>query len=306
MDAGASEGVALTPATASFQLQTTNGGSDAVAALSVGGSVLYVQRGAGAIREFAYNYSADKYLGQDLNILARHMLRDVDVVAWSWQQEPYAVLWSVLSDGTLAGLTYMKEQEIVGWHRHTTAGSFVDVAGIPGTPDDQVWFLVRRGGQVLNKVRYGAMCNADGGTIDGLEVSAGGSLTLGQAATSVHVGLPYVSRVVPNLPELQTQQGWSLMHDRKILAVRARVYRSMSFLAGVGDSLAPIIDRDITGGLFATTPFFSEGTDLDLDTCAGWSAASPLVFQVQSATPLTILALVTTLEISPYTGGGTF
>ena len=31
-----SEGVALTPATASFQLQTTNGGSDAVAALSVG------------------------------------------------------------------------------------------------------------------------------------------------------------------------------------------------------------------------------------------------------------------------------
>lgn len=50
-----SEGVALTPATASFQLQTTNGGSDAVAALSVGGSVLYVQRGAGAIREFAYN-----------------------------------------------------------------------------------------------------------------------------------------------------------------------------------------------------------------------------------------------------------
>ena len=131
-------------------------------------------------------------------------------------------------------------------------------------------------------------------------------MTLGQAATSVHVGLPYVSRVVPNLPELQTQQGWSLMHDRKILAVRARVYRSMSFLAGVGDSLAPIIDRDITGGLFATTPFFSEGTDLDLDTCAGWSAASPLVFQVQSATPLTILALVTTLEISPYTGGGTF
>lgn len=338
-----SEGVALTPATASFQLQTTNGGSDAVAALSVGGSVLYVQRGAGAIREFAYNYSADKYLGQDLNILARHMLRDVDVVAWSWQQEPYAVLWSVLSDGTLAGLTYMKEQEIVGWHRHTTAGDFVDVAGIPGTPDDQVWFLVRRGGQVFVErlepffdsddlaeayyldsaldyqgeaaARFDGLVHlagqavqvfADGGTIDGLEVSADGSLTLGQAATSVHVGLPYVSRVVPNLPELQTQQGWSLMHDRKILAVRARVYRSMSFLAGVGDSLAPIIDRDITGGLFATTPFFSEGTDLDLDTCAGWSAASPLVFQVQSATPLTILALVTTLEISPYTGGGTF
>lgn len=338
-----SEGVALTPATASFQLQTTNGGSDAVAALSVGGSVLYVQRGSGAIREFAYNYSADKYLGQDLTILARHILKDVDVVAWSWQQEPYAILWCVLSDGTLAGLTYMKEQEIIGWHRHATDGQFLDVAGIPGTPDDQLWFLVRRGGTVCverldtffdsdelaeayfldSSLNYQGeplasfygldhlagrqvQVFADGGTIDGLEVGADGSLTLKHAASSVHVGLPYVSRVVPNLPELQTQQGWTLMHDRKILAVRARVYRSMSFLAGLEGALSPIVDRDITGGLFSTVPFFSEGTDLDLDVCGGWSASSPLVFEVSSATPLTILALVTTLEISPYTGGGTF
>lgn len=338
-----SEGVALTPSTASFQLQTTNGGSDAVAALSVGGSVLYVQRGSGAIREFAYNYSADKYLGQDLTILARHILKDVDVVAWSWQQEPYAILWCVLSDGTLAGLTYMKEQEIIGWHRHATDGQFLDVAGIPGTPDDQLWFLVRRGGTVCverldtffdsdelaeayfldSSLNYQGeplasfygldhlagrqvQVFADGGTIDGLEVGADGSLTLKHAASSVHVGLPYVSRVVPNLPELQTQQGWTLMHDRKILAVRARVYRSMSFLAGLEGALSPIVDRDITGGLFSTVPFFSEGTDLDLDVCGGWSASSPLVFEVSSATPLTILALVTTLEISPYTGGGTF
>ena len=338
-----SEGVALTPATVSFQLQTTNGGSDAVAALSVGGSVLYVQRGSGAIREFAYNYSADKYLGQDLTILARHILKDVDVVAWSWQQEPYAILWCVLSDGTLAGLTYMKEQEIIGWHRHATVGQFLDVAGIPGTPDDQLWFLVRRGGTVCverldtffdsdelaeayfldSSLNYQGeplasfygldhlagrqvQVFADGGTVDGLEVGADGSLTLTHAASSVHVGLPYISRVVPNLPEIQTQQGWTLMHDRKILAVRARVYRSMSFLAGLEGALSPIVDRDITGGLFSTVPFFSEGTDLDLDVCGGWSAASPLVFEVSSATPLTILALVTTLEISPYTGGGTF
>lgn len=338
-----SEGVALTPSTVSFQMQTSNGGSSAVQALSVGGGVLYVQRGSCAVREFAYNYSADKYLGQDMTLLARHLLKDVEIVAWVYQQEPYSVIWCVLSDGTLAGLTLMKDQEIIGWHRHTTAGSFLDAVSIPGTPDDQVWFLVEREGTTMverletffdaeelaeayyldSALNYrgeplrefsGLMhlagrevqVFADGGTIDGLTVDADGGLSLKNAARSVHVGLPYTSRIVPNLPELQSQQGWTLMHNRKIQAVRIRIYRSMSFLAGVEGHLTPVKDRDIVDGIFATMPFFSSGTDISVDVCGGWTAQSPLVIEVSSATPLTILAIVTTLEVSPYTGGGSF
>ncbi|CAK7068155.1 MAG: hypothetical protein MEBIL_02251 [Bilophila sp.] len=336
-----SEGVVLTPSTVSFQLQTTNGGEGTVSALSVGGGVLYVQRGSGAVREFAYNYSADKYLGQDLTILARHIIKDRDITAWAYQQEPYSTLWCVLSDGTFAGLTYMKEQDVIGWHRHTTDGSILDVAVIPGTPDDQVWFLVRRAGGVFverlesffdsdnlddaffldSSLHYSGeaadtfsglghlsgrtvQAFADGGTIDGLTVSAGGELKLKSPAKSVHIGLPYTSRVIPNLPEVQTQQGWTLMHNRKISAVRVRTYRSMSFLAGIAGNLSPIVDRHIKGGAFSVRPFFSDGTDLNMETCGGWSSESPLVFEVSSATPLTILAIVTTMDIAPYAGGG--
>jgi len=336
-----SEGVVLTPSTVSFQLQTTNGGEGTVSALSVGGGVLYVQRGSGAVREFAYNYSADKYLGQDLTILARHIIKDRDITAWAYQQEPYSTLWCVLSDGTFAGLTYMKEQDVIGWHRHTTDGSILDVAVIPGTPDDQVWFIVRRAGGVFverlesffdsdnlddaffldSALHYSGeaadtfsglghlsgrtvQAFADGGTIDGLTVSAGGELKLKSPAKSVHIGLPYTSRVIPNLPEVQTQQGWTLMHNRKISAVRVRTYRSMSFLAGIAGNLSPIVDRHIKGGAFSVRPFFSDGTDLNMETCGGWSSESPLVFEVSSATPLTILAIVTTMDIAPYAGGG--
>lgn len=336
-----SEGVVLTPSTVSFQIQTTNGGEGAVSALSVGGGVLYVQRGSGAVREFAYNYSADKYLGQDLTILARHIIKDRDITAWAYQQEPYSTLWCVLSDGTFAGLTYMKEQDVIGWHRHTTDGSILDVAVIPGTPDDQVWFLVRRTAGVFierlesffdsdnlddaffldSALHYSGEAAdtfsglghlsgrtvqvfADGGTIDGLTVSAGGELKLKSPAKSVHIGLPYTSRVIPNLPEVQTQQGWTLMHNRKISAVRVRTYRSMSFLAGIAGNLSPIVDRHIKGGAFSVRPFFSDGTDLNMETCGGWSSESPLVFEVSSATPLTILAIVTTMDIAPYAGGG--
>lgn len=331
----------LTPSTVSFQLQTTNGGEGTVSALSVGGGVLYVQRGSGAVREFAYNYSADKYLGQDLTILARHIIKDRDITAWAYQQEPYSTLWCVLSDGTFAGLTYMKEQDVIGWHRHTTDGSILDVAVIPGTPDDQVWFLVRRTAGVFierlesffdsdnlddaffldSALHYSSEAAdtfsglrhlsgrtvqvfADGGTIDGLTVSAGGELKLKSPAKSVHIGLPYTSRVIPNLPEVQTQQGWTLMHNRKISAVRVRTYRSMSFLAGIAGNLSPIVDRHIKGGAFSVRPFFSDGTDLNMETCGGWSSESPLVFEVSSATPLTILAIVTTMDIAPYAGGG--
>lgn len=336
-----SEGVVLTPSTVSFQLQTTNGGEGTVSALSVGGGVLYVQRGSGAVREFAYNYSADKYLGQDLTLLARHIIKDRDITAWAYQQEPCSTLWCVLSDGTFAGLTYMKEQDVIGWHRHTTDGSILDVAVIPGTPDDQVWFLVRRAGGVFverlesffdsdnlddaffldSALHYSGEAAdtfsglghlagrtvqvfADGGTIDGLVVSAGGELKLKSPAKSVHIGLPYTSRVIPNLPEVQTQQGWTLMHNRKISAVRVRTYRSMSFLAGIAGNLSPIVDRHIKGGAFSVRPFFSDGTDLNMETCGGWSSESPLVFEVSSATPLTILAIVTTMDIAPYAGGG--
>lgn len=339
----ASEGVALTPSNISFEMQTSNGGDGAVQAISVGGGVLYLQRGGKAVRQFAYNYSADKYLGQDVTILARHILRDAAVLAWAFQQEPHAVLWCALSDGSLAGLTYMPEQDVMGWHRHDTDGRFEDAAVMPGTPDDQTWFLVRRANglcverldsffdsddlaeayfldSALNyqgpaATQFSGLAHlsgrevqafADGGTVGGLRVDEKGGLTLPRPASSVHVGLPYTSRLVPNLPEVQTQRGSSMMHNRKIVAVRLRAYRSMSFLAGLEGSLAPIVDRHIRAGAFRTQPFFSEGTDLALDVCGGWADESPLIMEVSSATPLTLLALLTAMDVSTYSGKGGF
>lgn len=248
----------------------------------------------------------------------------------------------------LAGLTYMPEQEVMGWHRHDTDGRFVDVAVMPGTPDDQVWFLARREcglcverldsffdaedlaeayflDSALNYLGppesvFSGLSHlagrtvrvfADGGTVDGLKVSPAGELRLRRPASSVHVGLPYVSRLTPNPPEIQTQQGSSLLCNRKVCAVRIRVYRSMSFRAGLGTAgtalrLSPVADRHIRGGAFQTAPLFSEGTDLALDLCGGWSDEAPLVLEVNSATPLTVLAVLTALDVSPHAGKGGF
>lgn len=338
-----SEGVVLTPKNCTFQLQTSNGG-ERIHPLSVGGAVFYVQRGSTAVREFAYNYSADKYLGQDLTILARHIFRDVEIRAWAYQQEPYSVIWCALSDGTLAGLTYMREQDVIGWHRHDTDGTVLDVAVIPGTPDDQLWLLIRRmvegeerlyverlapffddnnlGSAVyldaslsyqgppvseFSGLRHlnGKECKAfaDGGTIDPVTVHDG-ICVLDEAAASVIIGLPYVSRLVPNLPEVQTQEGSSLMHNRQVQQTRVRVYRSMTFQAGLQDTgrMYPITDRQVTDSAFSIVPFYSEGTDLVLDLAGAWSDGNALILEVDTPTPLTILALLTVLQFSPFAG----
>ena len=38
--------------------------------------------------------------------------------------------------------------------------------------------------------------------------------------------------------------------------------------------------------------------------CGGWADESPLVMEVSSATPLTILALLTVMDLSAYSGKG--
>lgn len=337
----ASEGVALTPSNISFELQTTIGGDDAVQAMSVGGSVLFLQRGSKSVRQLAYNYSADKYLPQDLNLLARHVLADTNIVAWAYQQEPHSSIWCVLADGSMAGLTYMPEHEVVGWHRHTTEGQIRDVAAIPGTPDDQVWLLVERpcglcverfetffdsdnltdANFLDSALRYDGppkaeffgldhlagqtvQAFADGSTIDALTVGADGSLVLPRPASSVLVGLPAHSRLALNLPEVNTQEGSSVLKGRKVSGVRFRVYRSMSFQAGFGVHLHPVIDRQIRGGSFQTTPFYTEGTDLHMETCAGWTDTTPLTIEVCTPTPLTILSILTAMDIAPFSGKG--
>ena len=77
-------------------------------------------------------------------------------------------------------------------------------------------------------------------------------------------------------------------------------------LAGLEGNLTPIVDRHIRSGAFQTQPFFSDGTDLALDVCGGWADESPLVLEVNSPAPLTVLAISTAVDASPYSGKGGF
>ena len=44
------------------------------------------------------------------------------VMEMAYQQEPDSILWIVRDDGVLLGVTYLREQQVLAWHRHDTDG----------------------------------------------------------------------------------------------------------------------------------------------------------------------------------------
>lgn len=138
-------GASLTPTSAQARRQTTTG-SAAVAAVSVGYAALHVGRSGRTLWEMGYSFDRDGYASVELSALSRHVLRP-EIVETVWQQDPWRVLWCVLKDGTLAGLTYMRDQEVTAWHRHTIGGpgaKVLSAAVIPSGPEGQLWLVVER------------------------------------------------------------------------------------------------------------------------------------------------------------------
>lgn len=145
--APSSLGGALTPTNINA-VQMAAFGSAKIRAVKVGNTTLMVQRSGRKVRELTYVYYENKYHAPDMTVLAQHITRG-GITEAAYQQEPHSILWSVRGDGVLLGFTYERDQQVIGWHRHTLGGTDVvveSVATIPA-PDgtrDEVWLVVKR------------------------------------------------------------------------------------------------------------------------------------------------------------------
>ena len=120
-------------------------GSTNIRPVNIGDTVFYVQQNGKIIREMKYDFGLDKYVSANTIILSDHLTEDYTITDIAYQQHPYQILWCIRSDGGVIAMTYMAEQEVVGWHLHTSgSGQFESVAVIPGNDEDEVWFIVKR------------------------------------------------------------------------------------------------------------------------------------------------------------------
>jgi hypothetical protein len=119
-------------------------GSSTLPPIVVGGNALYVQARGAIVRDLAFDLESDGYRGNDLTIFAAHLVDDYTLTDWTYQQIPHSIVWCVRSDGTLLGLTYIREHQIVGWHRHDTDGLIEAACSVPEGTVDALYLIVKR------------------------------------------------------------------------------------------------------------------------------------------------------------------
>lgn len=323
---------ALSPSSVNSSAQEFRGINN-VDPVVVGNRIVYIQQQGNVVRDLGYQYDVDKYTGADLNILADHLFANHKIVRMAFQQVPNSIVWCVRDDGMLLGMTYIKDQDVYAWHKHTTDGEFVDVCCIAGTKEDELWCVVKRNGKyfvermehrddtVSVSEQYFLDCGvtvrntgktisglthlagrtvsvlADGNVIIDMQVSSTGTLSLGADYSVVSVGLPYTAQVT-TLPVEITGQDGSWMARKKAVSELAVLFKNTR-----GGEYGVLRDFDeikwrSTERWGAAIQLFSGIKKITLPN-SGWDEVVQITITQNAPLPITVLALVPTIT----TGG---
>ena len=139
------EGEVLTPRNAKAKPATRRGSSD-VKPVEIDDKVLFVQKSGRAVREFTYAAEIGGYRSPSMSQLAGH-IGAVPFAEMAYAAEPHSIVWHRRSDGSLVGLTYNRDENVVGWHQHDLSGGVVErLATLPqkDQQQDALWVSVKR------------------------------------------------------------------------------------------------------------------------------------------------------------------
>ncbi len=157
--ASSSSGAVITPLDITVRRQTTHGSAQ-IQPVRIGSTVLFSQNAKRRIREFGFSFETNGFKAPDMTRLARHITFG-GIVEMDFAEEPESLVWAVRNDGQLLSMTFIRDEDVVGWARHIIGGSFEggnsvveSVAVIPGTNGsgqiqdstdrDEVWVIVKR------------------------------------------------------------------------------------------------------------------------------------------------------------------
>ena len=322
---GNTEGV-LTPASTSVKRQV-NDGANHLAPLVIGSEALFVLDKGMQVKSVGYNFQKDTYLGNDLTVMSSHLFEAHQIVSWAFQKVPFSCVWAVREDGVLLCLTYLAEQEVVGWTWHDTDGAFEEVCVITENNQDVLYCVVKRTLQgvehrfverfatrlVTNSTDaffvdcglsysgapatvISGLGHLNGKTVsilaDGCvrpqQVVAAGTITLDDPASTVHVGLPFTSTI--ETLDLSVAQTELVAKQKLVNMATVLVQETAGLMAGPDEyHLTP----------FRAPPPSNYGEPLNLFTDQAqiriqstWSKGGNVVIQQVNPLPVTILALI--------------
>lgn len=141
-------------------------GSAPVPALRAENRILYCERGAARVLEYAYQDDYAAYVSTDTTVFADHISRSGGgIVSGTLIRKPDTMALFLLADGTIAAMTYNTMHNVNAWHRYTTEGSIESICALSnGTQEDKLYLIVNRRGE-----RRLECISEDSSYTDGLE-----------------------------------------------------------------------------------------------------------------------------------------
>lgn len=163
----ATEGVSqgFGPDTAVARAFSENGASP-IQPIRNGDSLVYVHRARKRLRDITFSIDQQKLVTSDRNLRADHIATD-GITAIAYAEEPHRVIWCLLGNGEVVGLTYNREPaaQVSAWHGHVIAGAFgsgnavvesITVIPSPNAGVDDLYLVVKRtvNGETVRYVEY--------------------------------------------------------------------------------------------------------------------------------------------------------
>jgi hypothetical protein len=321
----------VTPTGIRFDIQSYWGCSEVPPIVS-GTSILLAQNSGRAIRDLHYQLQEDGYSGNEVSILAEHLL-DSPVRDWAFQQEPYSTVWICLESGRLLTFTYMREQEVWAWSEHESSGGvFRSVSVIREGENDAAYFLVKRGDAYF--VEYQVRRNfgddirsaffvdcglqykgapikhvtgmehlagreitvlADGSVIRGCVVAPDGSFDLPFAASFIAAGLPYTMRVKTVDPELHSDQGSVAGEPKNVVRAIFRLRESRGLWTGPDDAHMVCLKQE-PPAKYGEPPPLTTG-EVAVPLPGRHNTGGSILIEQRDPLPLTVLALTTWISV---------
>lgn len=136
---------AITPDSISVRPQSYVGANQTLPVVVNNLAVFAANRG-GHVREIGYSQDVLGYLTGDLSLRSTHLFNGETITQLAYGKAPQPIVWAVSSSGLLLGLTYVPEEQIGAWHRHSTRGTdvFESVVSVAEGTEDHAYCIVSR------------------------------------------------------------------------------------------------------------------------------------------------------------------
>lgn len=208
-------------------------------------SVLFAERTGQAVREYQYQIEGDIYGGTDISVFSSSIFDEKEIVDWTYQQHPNSTIWCVLSDGSMASLTFMKDQKVCAWATHSLGGgglargistTYALFGNTGGNQDtEEILIAVERGGKIVLE-RMRPFCrevdNASNCVVmDGVRSTSVQETVKTEGVCQVDgadaIGFPFTSRMTSVHPVLGSDVGNAQFDIKNVQYVHLRLQNSV-------------------------------------------------------------------------------